>query len=132
MDSFLLVRETLHYLATNIPWDVIAASGILSPVLLLIKKWFSVQSEKVMITLVGVSGLIVAGLNYITTVPTHDPSIIAFQGAVVAFLTQPFYFYIVKPIATAVSEQLAKDAFFKSQVQSAAEPSLIPADDFSQ
>jgi hypothetical protein len=128
------MQEVLHHInvaLNNIPWGAVAASGVLSPVLLAVKKWFSVQSEKVMITLVAASGMLVAGANYLLHVPTHEPTIIALQGAAIAFGTQPFYFFIVKPLAAAVADQLAKAAAFDAQVKSAAVPAPL-AEDFSQ
>lgn len=125
------IGSGLNYLAVHVPWSAVAASGALSPILLAIKKWFSVQSEKVMISLVALSGMLVAGANYLLHVPTHDPTVIALQGAAIAFLTQPFYFFIVKPIAASVEEQLAKAAAFDRQVKSAAEPAIAAGPDFS-
>lgn len=131
MEVLHSVANVLNYLAVHVPWQAVAASGMLSPVLLGIKKWFSVQSEKVMISLVMLSGMLLSGAHYLMTVPTHDPSIIAVQGAALAFLTQPFYFFIVKPVAASVSEQLAKAAAFDRQVKSAAEPAIAAGPDFS-
>lgn len=134
------ISTILTYLSTSIPWEAVAASGVLSPVLLAIKKWFSVQSEKVMITLVLLAGMLTAAGHYLLNVPTNDPSIIAVQGAVLAFMTQPFYFFIVKPIANTVSEQIAKAQAFDRQIKSAIEPApavsgtrpITPVEDFSQ
>lgn len=131
MEIIHSIADGLNYLAVHVPWAAVAASGILSPILLFVKKWFSVQSEKVMISLVALSGMLVAGASYLLHVPTHDPSIIALQGAAIAFMTQPFYFFIVKPLAASVSEQLSKAAAFDAQVKSAAEPVATTGPDFS-
>jgi hypothetical protein len=125
------ILHTVNAVLANVPWSAVAASGLLSPVLLAIKKWFSVQSERVMISLVALSGMLVAGGSYLLHVPTHDPTIIALQGAAIAFGTQPFYFFIVKPIAASVEEQLAKAAAFERNVKSAAEPAVTAGPDFS-
>jgi hypothetical protein len=133
MDVLHSATNAINYLAVHIPWAAVGASGVLSPVLLGVKKWFSVQSEKVMISLVALSSMLVAAGHYLLNVPTHDPTIIAAQGAALAFMTQPFYFFIVKPLAAAVSEQLAKAAAFDAQVKSAVDGPLAPAGpDFSQ
>jgi len=131
MEVLHSIGNSLNYLAVHVPWSAVAASGLLSPILLGIKKWFSVQSEKVMISLVAVSGMLVAGANYLLHVPTHDPTIIAAQGAAIAFMTQPFYFFVVKPLAAAVGEQLAKAAAFDAQVKSAGQPVTASGPDFS-
>lgn len=117
------VLNILNYVAASIPWDAVIASGILSPLLLGVKKWFSVQSEKVMIVLVLISGVLVASGNYLLNVPTSDPSIIAVQGAVLAFMTQPIYFFVVKPFFRWFGETLAAAAAFKADAQSATVPS---------
>lgn len=123
------VLDIANKIAASIPWDAIIASGILSPLLLGIKKWFSVQSEKVMITLVGTVAVLTAAGHYLLTVPTSDPSIIAVQGAVLAFMTQPIYFFIVKPVWKWFSEQLAAAAAYRAELQSATEPvGGIPAE----
>lgn len=120
------ILDALNYVAVHIPWEGLVASGILSPLLVGIKKWFSVQSERIMITLVIVSGMLVAAGNYLLHVPTSDPSIIAVQGAVVAFMTQPIYFFVVKPIWKWFATQMAKAAAYDNEVKSAAQP-LSPA-----
>jgi hypothetical protein len=102
--------NVMNDIARHFPWEALAASGVISPLLVGIKKWFSVQNEKVMISLVIlISGLAVAG-NYMLHVPTSDPYIIGIQTAVLAFMTQPIYFFIVKPAI----------AFFKNEVEKAA------------
>lgn len=96
-DILTQLLNVSNYLANHIPWAAVGASGVLSPLVLAIKKWFSVQSERIMITIVALVATITAGANYLIHVPTHDPSIIALQATVLAFLTQPVYFFVVKP-----------------------------------
>lgn len=105
-----------------IPWELVIASGILSPVALAFKKWLHIQNEKVMMTMVLVFGLIGAAITYITTVPTDDPTIIAARGLMIAAMSQPVYYLVVKPIATWLSAELAKAAAFDAEVKSAAIP----------
>lgn len=118
------IIDALNWIALNIPWDLVIASGVLSPVLLGVKKWFSVQSEKVMMTLVIVFGAIGATVSYLVGVPTTDPTIIAVHGLVISALSQPFYYLLVKPASKWLSAELAKAAAFDAEVKSAA----IPAD----
>lgn len=116
------ILDALNYAAAHIPWAAIGASGILSPLLLGLKKWFSVQSEKVMISLVALVALATAAGHYLLTTPIQAPGVIAIQAAVLAFMTQPIYFFVVKPAAAWFGEQLAKAAAFDAQVKSAIEP----------
>jgi hypothetical protein len=111
---FHQIVNALNSLAQMTPWAAIAASSVISPFLVGVKKWLSIQSERVMVLLVIGLSMAAAGLNYLLHVPTHDPSIIALQGAVVAFMTQPMYFFIVKPAI----------AFFKQEVEKAAQLNL--------
>lgn len=139
--------DYLNYAATNIPWAAIAASGILSGLLLgpqkLIKKYV-VHNEQVMIVLVGAAGLVVAGVHYLLTVPTTNPKFIALQGLALSFATQPFYFLLWKPAMAWFSGQLVKASTIDEQITSAKVPAtglglqvgstvpIVAADDFSQ
>jgi len=119
----------LNDVATNVPWatigEVVAASGLLSFILVPLKKpvanWFK-HNEQMMITLVGVGGVLIAAANYLLTTPTQNPSIIAMQGFVVAFGSQPFYFIIVKPLLRWITKQIAKGIALSNDVQSALLP----------
>jgi hypothetical protein len=104
------VLQTINDFATYMPWDALLAAGIISPTLVGFKKWLSIQSERVMILLVILVSLGTVTSHYLLTVPTHDPSIIGVQTAVLAFMTQPVFFFIVKPAI----------AFFRSEVEKAA------------
>lgn len=119
-----IVVQALNWLAVNIPWDLVIASGVLSPVLLAIKKWRHIQSEKVMMTLVLVLGMIGSAITYFLTVHSSDPTIIAVQGLMVAAMSQPFYYLVVKPFSVWLGGELAKARAYDAEVKSAA----IPAD----
>ena len=122
MDILHTILNVLNWTATNVPWDLVIASGILSPLALAIKKWFSVQSEKVMMTLVIVLGVVGSAITYLMSTPTSDPSIIAAHGLIVAALSQPFYYLCVKPATKWLSAELAKAAAFEAEVKSATIP----------
>ncbi len=117
------VISILNTIATNIPWDLVIASGILSPLLVIIKKWMHIQSEKVMMSLVLLFGVLGAAATYLLTVETADPSIIAVQGLMIAAMSQPIFFILVKPAATWLSVEFAKARAWDAEVKSAAVPS---------
>lgn len=98
---FHQILEILNYIAVHTPWDAVAASGLLSGILIgpqrAIKKWFE-HNEQIMILTVGAAGILVAGTHYLISTPSVNPSIIAVQGLVLAFMTQPFYFIVWKPL----------------------------------
>lgn len=119
MDQIL---PTLNTIAQAIPWDLVAASGILSPVVLLVKKWLSIQSEKVMMTLVLVLSMLGSAVTYILSTTSADPTIIAAQGFIVAAMSQPVYYLAVKPFSVWLGAELAKARAFDAEVKSAAIP----------
>jgi len=94
-EAIKLATEALQWLAANL--EIIGASGALSTLLVGVKKWFSVQSDKVMISLLFLSAGLLAVGHYLLTAPSDDPSIIALQGAAFAVLTQGVYHFAVKP-----------------------------------
>lgn len=119
------MNNILHYIniiVSHIPWAAVAASGVISPLLMMIKKWLDIKSEKVLISLVGLMSAGAVMANYLLHVPTSDPSIIAIQTAVVGFMTQPIYYFIVKPGFAWIGETVAAAAAFKKEVKSAAVP----------
>lgn len=135
----MTIQTIINYaneFATNVPWDAIVASGVLSPVILLLKKWLNIKDdkrrEKVMISLVLTLSMLTAAGNYLLHVPSQDPSIIALQGAALAFMTQPVYFFIVKPAIAAFRREVEKAAQFNLDVRSAAEPPkpIAPTQEF--
>lgn len=114
--------QILNWLAVNIPWELVIASGVLSPVVLLVKKWLHLQSEKVMMTLVLVLSMLGSAVTYILSATSNDPTIIAVQGFIVAAMSQPVYYLIVKPFSLWFSGELAKARAFDAEVKSAAIP----------
>ena|SRR6476660_5187141 len=126
--------QTLNQVATSIPWatigQVIGASGVLSFVLVPVKKkvdkWF-VHHKQMMITLVGLGGVLIAATHYLMQTPTQNPGIIAMQGLMIAFVSQPFYLIIVKPLVSYIATTVAKAAAFNEQVESA-KSALEPMD----
>ena len=122
MDIAHTTLNVLNWLALNIPWDLVVASGILSPLALGFKKWRDVQSEKVMMTIVLVLGVAGAAATYLLNTPTTDPSIIAVRGLMIAAMSQPWYFLVYKPAVKWLSAELAKARAFDAEVRSAAIP----------
>jgi hypothetical protein len=116
------VLSTLNTISQAIPWDLVMASGILSPAVLLVKKWLHLQSEKVMMTLVLVLSMIGSAVTYILSTNSADPSIIAVQGLMVAAMSQPVFFLVVKPFSVWFGGELAKARAFDAEVKSAAIP----------
>jgi hypothetical protein len=95
------VMTVLNWLARNVPWDAVAASGVLSGLLIgpqkIVKKWFE-HNEPIIIAVIGLVGpLVVASWTYLLHHYGTDPRIVVLQGLAVSFMTQPFYFVVWKP-----------------------------------
>lgn len=117
----------LNELATKFPLDALIASGLLSPLLLLVKNWrisrnveTILQKDWVMYSLVLLTATAFSIGEYVLSAPTHDPTIIAVRTAVTAFMSQPIYFYIVKPLFALFKSQLDKAAALNNDIKSAA------------
>jgi hypothetical protein len=108
-----LLNETVIVFA-QVPsgfWQVLLASGVLSPFLKAVQHWWDIQSEKLMIGLVILFAFVAAGLHYLLTTPSGNPSIIAVQTALIGFTMQPIYFLAVKPLYRYLTDRFgaAKD-----------------------
>lgn len=130
------MHEVLDFL-NRIPagtWEIILASGVISPFLQSIKHWLSVQSDKVMFTLLVLASGVVATGHYLLVTPSTNPSIIALQTALLSFMTQPFYFFLVKPLYKSLTDGLSKEA--KSAIEPVggipmATPETVATTDFT-
>lgn len=120
--TITIINEVLNWLAVNVPWDLVIASGVLSPVLLGLKKLKKIESEKIMSTLVIVISVIGAAISYIMSSTADTPAIIITQGLIVAAMSQPWYFALYKPATKWLSTELAKARAFDAEVKSAAIP----------
>jgi hypothetical protein len=116
------VTNFLNWLATNLPISGIMASGALSAALVgpkqLVEKWF-VHYKAVMITLVGIGGILIAGVHYMVASPDYSWQIVYLQGLAIAFGTQPFYRILIKPGAAALGAWLLKQAEKAAQLNEA-------------
>ena len=120
------VLQTVNEFAQFMPWDALAAAGVISPALAGVKKWLKVQSSTVMFLLVVATSLGTVVAHYLLTIPTNDPSIIGLQTAVLAFMTQPVYYLILKPMMAFWRAEVEKAAALNAELKSAAvEPTPV-------
>lgn len=145
MDSFLqTVLDILNWLGTNIPWEALAASGLLTVFLQVPKQWVKrlyKHYDWVMLALAFVGSLWLVTLEYLQDNPTIAPQLLVVHAAAMAYMTQPFYKLMVKPISTKfvsfLSAQVA-EAKRRSAAQAATEPSTglpltaSPVEQFSE
>lgn len=95
--------------------EIVISAVIVSPAALALKKWWKVNSEKVMVFMVMLGSVAAAVIAYLQTQPEFQPYFIAVQGALVFATTQPVYYFFVKPVWIRLT------MWFQSQVQKAAE-----------
>lgn len=133
LPSLATILQHLNSFATEFPWEVILASGILSPVMVPIIKLFKVQKDTVKIGLVYVGGVIFAAVHYFITTPSSDPTVIYMQGAILAFTAQPFYHLMVKPGFAYLGTEISRAVALKEKQDAVLPPSLAGPDasDFS-
>jgi hypothetical protein len=125
------IVDVLNWIAINIPWEAVLASGALSTLLIgpqkLIKRWFE-HNEQVIITFIGIVGpTLMFTYNYLIHHYPTDPQIVALQGLALSFATQPFYFVMVKPISKIFAARVAKAIAYNEEKRSALAPPPVEA-----
>lgn len=104
-------------------WNAVAASGVLSPIGMAIKKFAKIDNGEVMLWLIGAGSIAAGFMVYLLTTPQHDPTVIAFLGVVTFLGTQPFYKVIFKPFFAWLGGQFATA---KAQVEAQKNPASVP------
>lgn len=140
------LQHLLHQLNSIPPaaWAVIlptvVQAVITSPIMLGVKKWFSVDSEKKMLFLVMLGSMATAAVGYLVTVPRFAPWFILVSGWLTFAATQPVYIYAVKPLGKIIGGWFAgkiAEATAINEAKGAAVPatglpvSSTPTEDFS-
>lgn len=93
--SFL---NTIPSEAWNILAEVIVGALAVSPVMLAIKKWLSIDGEKKMMFLVIFGSMLASAGLYLRGIPQFAPWFVAVQGTLVFAFSQPVYYLFVKPL----------------------------------
>ncbi len=105
--------------------ETVVGALIVSPVMLGIKKWFSIDGEKKMVVFVMIGSMLAAVAAYMLTVPEFAPWLILVQGWLVFATTQPVYYLFIKPLVRKLgawfTDQIAKAAAI-SEAKAAAVP----------
>lgn len=78
--------------------EVVVASFAVSPIMVAVKKWFAVDSEKKMMGLVILGSMFASVGLYLRGVPEFSPWFVAVQGMLVFACTQPVYYLFIKPL----------------------------------
>jgi len=102
-----LINSVVHFLQ-QVPWDVVGqalvASGIVSVVLQALKKWLSLQSPKVINTLLFVVSSLTVGLNWLLSSSASNPTLLGQQTAAIAGLSGLLYQFFIKPASNVLSD----------------------------
>jgi hypothetical protein len=124
--------QSLLNLINSVPaatWDILvetlASAVLVSPVMVAIKKWFSVDGEKKMMFLVILGSMLASAGLYLREVPELAPWVVVVQGWLIFATTQPVYFLFVKPLIRSIKKRFAAaiaKATALNEVKSAAVP----------
>lgn len=107
--------------------EIIVSALVVSPVMLGIKKWFSIDGEKKMVIFVMIGSMIASIVAYMLTVPEFAPWLILVQGWLVFATTQPVYYLFIKPLFRRIGTWFT-DQITKAAAISEAKAAAVPAD----
>lgn len=122
--------QWLVQLFLNVPIEVyvlvLGAAGV-SLLSQLFKKWFKIENEKWMFSIV--LGIAFAGsfLDWFLTSNSLPPQIIGIQTSILVGIAQPVYFYVIKPINNILSIYKANKDAIKAKLAEI-EVAKIPKD----
>lgn len=102
--------------------ETIVAALFASPVVLAIKKWLHLHSDKVMISVAILTSLFTAAGAYVVNDPTFSAWLVPVHGWLIFATTQPVYRFLVKPLIAKVQAKIAEAIAFNNEVKSAAVP----------
>jgi hypothetical protein len=118
------IVRVLNWIAINIPYEAILASGVLSGVVQLVKdklKHLFKHYNAAILVLISVSSVALVTMDYLLSDPTYAPKFVPIYAAAIAFGTQPAY-RMGKSIVGFFANQIA-EANRRSEAQkSALEP----------
>lgn len=125
MDILQNILNTLNGVPSEV-WTVvietIVGALVASPLVLGIKKWLSINSDKVMLLTTILMSMVAAGAAFAINDPVFSAWLIPVQGWLIFATTQPIYFYLVKPLIQRIQAVIAESITFDHEVKSAAIP----------
>jgi hypothetical protein len=90
--------DLIHYL-DMVPvgfWQLLLAAAIVAPLTQGLKKWLDIQKSHHAFILLVIVSAVAAGVEYLKSTPSNNPSIIVAHTALTAFTAQPFYYIFIK------------------------------------
>lgn len=125
MDILQNILNTLNGVPSEV-WSVvietIVGALVASPLVLGIKKWLSINSEKVMLATTILMSMVAAGAAYAINDPVFTAWLIPIQGWLIFATTQPVYMYAIKPLIRKIQSVIAEAVVLNTEVKSAAVP----------
>lgn len=107
-------------------WTVVAetviAALIASPLVVGLKKWFNVHSDKVALILAIGASMFTGVAAYAVNDPVFSAWLIPVHGWLIFATTQPVYRFLMKPIIRKIQAIIAEAVAFNAEVKSAAVP----------
>ncbi len=108
--------------------EVVVGALVVSPALVGLKKWWDINSAKVMTFWTIVASLLAGAGAYLHNDPRYAPWFILVQGWLILATTQPVYRYAVKPLFTRLGIWFASKLALANQInQSKADLKPSPA-----
>lgn len=125
MQPILDILNTVPGEVWSLIVEILFSAIIVSPVALGLKKFWKVNSEKIMLFLVIAGSFAAATFTYLQGSAEFAPWVIAVEGWLVFATTQPVYFLFIKPLTRRVGSWFAAqvaEATLLNEAKTAAVP----------
>ena len=102
--------ENANELLTSVPdgaWLALVSAGAISLIMQGLKKWISLQSDKVITFLLTALSFIAASFDFVVRTVDANPMFLGQKTAVILGLTLPVYRYVIKPFTTLLTDAKA-------------------------
>lgn len=102
--------------------ETIIAALVASPLVVGIKKWLKINSDKVMLVTAILTSIGTAAAAYAINDPAFSAWLIPVHGWLIFATTQPVYRFLVKPIINKIQSIITEAVAFNNEVKSATVP----------
>lgn len=114
--------DTINQLATSLPWELLIAGGLLSPLASVVIRLFKAQKDVVKLGIVFAVGLAMSAAAYLSQNPEVAPGIIFRNAALLTLTAQPWYYLVVKPGIVWLGQKVTQEVMLDEDIKSALEP----------
>lgn len=110
MDILKTILSVLNQVPADV-WNILVEAAVgafaVSPVVAAVKKFFSVDGERKMIIITTVFSLIAGAVAYLVKDPDFAPWVIPVTGFITLGMSQPVYYFAIKPLCRKLGEVIA-------------------------